>query len=92
MMDNKGSRDERETQIMKFARVGPVGAERPAVLEGAQRYRDLSSVGLGEQEQQVVPPCKTHGLNLRHDVLPAPATTRPPEPAARSLEAAIGHA
>lgn len=29
---------------MKFARVGPVGAERPAVLEGAQRYRDLSSV------------------------------------------------
>ena len=29
---------------MKLARVGPVGAERPAVLDGTQRYRDLSSV------------------------------------------------
>ena len=29
---------------MKFARIGPVGAERPAVLDHASHYRDLSAV------------------------------------------------
>lgn len=68
-----------------------LGQKPPVFLCPGDRIR-LGIDGLGEQEQQVVSPGKIHGLNLRRDALPVPATPRLPESAARSLQAAIGHA